>query len=95
MEREKPLRVPCRFESSHLPFPLARRLMRDFSSIVGISLYNVSHVAEDGSYGSGVAFQFVGNDPQWFGALTAQGVFKESFRGALITMRLHQNVGHA
>ena len=82
MEREKPLGVRCEFESSHLPFPLARRLRRDFSSIVGVSLHIVSHVAEDGSYCSAVASPIVGNDPQWFGALTAQESSKESLRSA-------------
>ena len=90
----KSLDVPCGLESSHLPFPLARRLMRDFSSIVGVSLHSVSHVTEDGSYGSAVASQFVGNDPQWFGTLAAQEPSKESFCGALITMRLDQYVDH-
>ena len=63
VEREKPLGLPCRFESPHLPFPLARQLMRDFGSIVGVPLHIVSHVGEDGSHGGGVAFQFIGNDP--------------------------------
>jgi hypothetical protein len=71
VDGEKPLRVSSGFESAHLPFPLAGRLMRGFGSIVGVSLQTVSHVAENRSYGSGVASQFVGNDPQWFGALAA------------------------
>ena len=94
MEGEKPLRVPSRFESAHLPFPLAGWLMRGFGSIVGVPLHTVSHVAEDASHGSGVASQFVGNDPQWFGTLAAQESSKESLCGALITMRLDQNVDH-
>jgi hypothetical protein len=49
MEREKPLRVPGRLESAHLPFRLTGWLMRGLGSIVGISLYTVRHVAEDGS----------------------------------------------
>jgi hypothetical protein len=75
MEGEKPLGVPSRFESAHLPFPLAGRLMRGFGSIVGVSLHTVSHVAEDGSYGSGVASQFVGSDPQWFGTVSEMRSF--------------------
>jgi len=86
------LGLPGGFESAHLPFPSAGRLMRGFGSVVGISLRTVSHVAEDGSHGSGVASQFVGNDPQWFGALAAQQSSKESFCGALITPRLDQDV---
>jgi hypothetical protein len=82
------------FESAHLPFPSAGRLMRGFGSIVSISLHTVSHVAEDGSHGSRVASQFVGNDAQRFGTLAAQQSSKESFRGALITMRLNQDVDY-
>jgi hypothetical protein len=37
----------------------------------------------------------VGNDPQWFGTLGTQEFSKESLCGALITMRLDQNVNHA
>jgi hypothetical protein len=51
--------------------------MRGFGSIVGISLHTVSHVAKDRSHGSGVASQFVGNDPQWFGTLAAQQPSKD------------------
>jgi hypothetical protein len=68
--------------------------MRDFGSIVGVSLHTVSHVAEDVSYGSGVASQFVGNDPQWFVALASQQSSKEPLCGALITMRLDQDVDY-
>jgi hypothetical protein len=46
MEGEKTLCVPGRFESAHLPFPLARRLMRGFEAIVGVPLHTVSHVAD-------------------------------------------------
>ena len=94
MEGEKTLCVPGRFESAHLPFPLARRLMRGFDAIVGVPLHPVSHVAEDASHGSGVASQFVGNDLQWFRTLATQEFSKESLCGALITMRLDQNVDH-
>jgi hypothetical protein len=38
MEEEKSLRVPRRFESPHLPFPLAGWLMRRFDPIVGKSI---------------------------------------------------------
>jgi hypothetical protein len=94
VERKKSLSVTSGFESAYVPLPLASRLMRDFGSIVGVSLHSVSHVAEDASYGTGVAPQFVGNDPQWFGALAAQESSKESLCGTLITMRLDQDVDH-
>jgi hypothetical protein len=94
MQREKPLGVPGGFESAHLPFPLAGRLMRDLGSIVGVPLHTVSYVAEDGSYGSRVASQFVGNDSPWFGTLVPQESPKESVCGAPIAMRLDQDVDH-
>ena len=49
----------------------------------------MSHLAEDISYSSGVASQFVGDDPQWFGALAAQEFSKASLCGALVTMPLN------
>jgi len=61
--------------------------MGSFDSIVGVSLHTVSYVFEDGSYGSRVTSQFVGNDPQWFSALAPQESSKESFCGALIPSR--------
>ena len=64
MEGEKTLCVLGRFESAHLPFPLARRRMRGFDAIVGVPLPPVSHVPEDDSHGSGIASQFVSNDLQ-------------------------------
>ena len=45
MEGEKPLGLASRFESAHVPFPLAGRLMRGFGAIVGVTLRVVSHVA--------------------------------------------------
>ena len=83
-----------RLESTHLPFSLASWLMRDFSSIVGVSLHTVSHIAEDISYSSGVASQLVGNDPPWFRTLATQEFSKESLCRALITPRLNQDVDH-
>ncbi len=37
LKGEEPLGLTGRFESAHLPFPLAGRLMRDFGAIAGIS----------------------------------------------------------
>ena len=45
VEGEKPLGLASRFESAHLPFPLAGRLMRGFGAIVGVTFRVVSHVA--------------------------------------------------
>ena len=42
MEGEKPLCLTGGFESTHLPFPLARRRMRSLHAIVSVSLGRVS-----------------------------------------------------
>jgi len=62
--------------------------MRDFNSIVGVSLYCVRHAAEDASHPRRVASQFIGNDLQWFGTLAPQESAKESLCCTLITTRL-------
>jgi hypothetical protein len=49
MKGKKLLCLTGGFESAHLSFPLARRLMRSLHSIVGVALGCVSHVAEAGS----------------------------------------------
>src|SRR5262245_2223897 len=54
----------------------------------------MSHVAEDAPYRSGVASQFIGNDAQWFSALTTQQSSKESLGSALIPMSLNEDVDH-
>ena len=43
VEGEKLLRLAGRFESAHLPFPLAGRLMRNFGAIVGVTFRVVVH----------------------------------------------------
>jgi hypothetical protein len=71
MEGKKPLGLNSRFESTHLPFPLARRLMRSLHSIVGVTLGRVSHVAEAGSHRGRIASQSVGDDAQRLLSLSA------------------------
>jgi hypothetical protein len=44
VEGEKPLSLSSRFESAHLLFPLAGRLMRGFGAIVGVTFRVVCHV---------------------------------------------------
>jgi hypothetical protein len=92
VEWEKLLCLLCRFEFTHLSFPLARRLMWDFGSIIGVPIHNVSHIAEHPSHSRRVASQFVSNDLQWFGTLATQESSKESLCRTLITMRLNQNI---
>jgi hypothetical protein len=94
VDGEKPLGLASRFESEHVPFPLAGRLMRGFGAIVGVTLRVVGHVAQNRSHGARVAPEFVGNDTKRFLSLAAQQPSKESFCGALIAARLNQDVNH-
>ena len=55
VEGEKPLGLVSRFESAHVPFPLAGRLMRGFGAIVGVTFRVVSGVASDRSHAGRVA----------------------------------------
>ena len=45
VEGKEPLGLASRFESAHVPFPLAGRLMRGFGAIVDVTLRVVSHIA--------------------------------------------------
>src|SRR3974377_1232647 len=94
MKGKKPLCLTGGFESTHLPFPLARCLMRSLHSIVSVTLGRVSHVAEAGSHRGRVASQSVSNDPQRLSSLSAQKSAEEPFCGASITPRLHQDVDY-
>ena len=94
MEGKKPLGLNSRFESTHLPFPLARRLMRRLHSIIGVTLGRVSHVAETGSDRGRVASQSVSDDAQCLSSLPAQKSTEEPLCSASITPRLHQDVDY-
>jgi len=71
MEGKKPLGLMGRLESTHLPFPLARRLMRRLHAIVGVTLGCVSHIAEASSDDGRVASQSVSDDAQRLSSLPA------------------------
>jgi hypothetical protein len=94
MEGKKPLGLNSRFESTHLPFPLARRLMRRLHSIVGVTLGRVIHIAEARSHRGRIASQSVGDDAQRLSSLSAQKPAEEPLCSASITSRLHQNVDY-
>jgi hypothetical protein len=51
--------------------------MRNLVPIVGISLGIVGNAWQDRSTSSSIAFQLVGDDPEWLLALTAQQSAKE------------------
>ena len=66
--------------------------MGNLGAIVCIESGIVGHTRQDGSPGSTIAQQFVGDDLQRFPALTAQQSTKESLGGSLIAVRLQQNI---
>jgi hypothetical protein len=94
MEVKKPLCLTNGFESTHLPFPLARRLMRSLHAIIGVTLGRVSHVAAASSDCGRVASRSVSDDAQWLSSLPAQKSAKEPLCSASITPRLHQDVDY-
>ena len=94
MEGKKPLGLNSRLESTHLPFPLARRLMRRLHSIVGVTLGRVIHIAEARSHRGRIASQSVADDAQRLSSLSAQKPAEEPLCSASITSRLHQNVDY-
>ena len=51
VEGEKPLGLASRFESAHVPFPLASGLMRTFGAIVAVTFRVVSHIAQGRPHG--------------------------------------------
>ena len=66
--------------------------MRNLGTIVGILLGIVGNTRQDRSTGSTIALQFVGDDPEWLLALTAQQSAKEPLGCTLIAVRLQQNI---
>ena len=61
VEVKKLLGLTRRFEATHLPFPLAGRLMRNLSAIVRVAVHAMCDVAEGGSHCSRVAPEPVSN----------------------------------
>ncbi len=62
VDGEKALDVAQRFEASHVAFPLAGGLVRDFGAVVGIFTSAMMDGGEGGPLGCGVAAQFVGDE---------------------------------
>ena len=94
VEGEKSLSLTGRLESTHLPLPLAGRLMRNFSAVVGVAVHAMCEVAEDGSHGSRVAPKPVSNDAKRLLSLAMQQPAEESFGSPLVPARLNQDIDH-
>ena len=68
--------------------------MRNLGTMVGIGLGIVGHTRQDGSTGSAITLQLVGDDPEGFLALTPHQFTKESLGCRLIAVRLQQNINN-
>jgi hypothetical protein len=55
---------------THVTFPLARRFVRDFGSVVRINLVDVIHRRHDRPMSGVIASEFIGDEPPWFAPLT-------------------------
>lgn len=92
VDRQESLCLTGRFEPSHLALTLPGWLMRDFSTIVGVS----ACVVEDGRHHSPmrcpVALQLVGDQAPRFAFLALQELSKEPLGCTPIATWLHQYV---
>ena len=61
MDRKKTLDLSRGFEPAHLVFPLARRLVRDFRSIVAAAILAMAHAWQEFSAGSAITPQAIGH----------------------------------
>ena len=63
VNRKKPLRLPRRFAPAHLVCSLARRLMRDFRSIVAATNLAVAHAEQELAAGRTITPQMIAHKP--------------------------------
>jgi hypothetical protein len=61
MGRKKPLCLSRGFEPTHLVFPLSRRLVRDFRSIISVAILAMAHAWQELSAGSAITPQAIGH----------------------------------
>jgi hypothetical protein len=81
-------------EPSHLSLALARRLMRDFGSIVFVLLRAVHDRRHHHAVGSRVAAQLVRNQKPWLAALPFQQFPEEAFGRTAIAPWLKEDIDH-
>ena len=92
MNGQESLGLTRRFEPSHLPFTLPRRLVRDLGSIVLVLVGAVDDGWHDLAVSGAVASQLVGDEPPGWPALPLQQLTKEAFRGSPIASRLDEDI---
>ena len=69
MHGQESLRLTWRFELSHLPLTLPRRLVRDFGAIILVLLGAMDYRWHDAAKRRRIASQLVGDQPPGRGAL--------------------------
>lgn len=79
-------------ESEHVTFPLASRLMRNFSTVVSVPVGVVDSTGQDRSCGWSVAAKLVGDQSSRFFLLAFQDLAQKALGGVCITTLLHQDV---
>ena len=92
MNGQESLGLTRRFEPSHLPFTLPRRLVRDLGSIVLVLVGAVDDGWHDLAVSGAVASQLVGDEPPGWPALPLQQLTKEAFSGSPIASRLDEDI---
>lgn len=84
--------MPFGFEVSDLPFPLARRLVRDLRSVVAPAILNVPHARQKLSSSRSIAAQLVGSDHVRHVAQTLEQLAEEALSRPLVSALVHQDV---
>ena len=94
VHRQEALRVGGRFEPSHLPLALPRRLMRAFRSIVLVSGGAVHHRRHGPAVGSRIAAKLVRDQSSRLTALPFQQLTEKARGGTPIAPELDEDVDH-
>jgi hypothetical protein len=94
MDRKKTLCLPWGFEPAHLAFPVARRLMRDFHSVVSPTVLAVADAGQELSASSAITAQPIGHKQAGNVVQAFQQLAKEAFGRALIPVLLDENIKH-
>ena len=92
MNGQESLRLTWRFELSHLPLTLPRRLVRDFGAIILVLLGAMDYRWHDAPKRCRIASQLVGDQPSRHVAMTFQQLAKKAFGSPAVSTRLDEDV---
>jgi hypothetical protein len=94
LDRKKSLCLPRRFKPAPVSFSLARRLMRDFRSIVSAAFLAVVHAWQELAVSSVITPQAIGYEQTGSILQVFQQLMKKVFDRMLIPVRLDENIKH-